>query len=109
VAQDYFSKWPFAITLPDQKAVLFGQNSPLLQLPLTPISEVPDPGDYSCQFQRILVEMWEMVQVNATKSAERAEQNDIHCGAKNNPTKGKLDLYWTGPGNVISIKVSPTL
>ena len=205
VAQDYFSKWPFAIALPDQKAativrvlgdqvftmvgppckafgvekshttlyhpmgdglvermnhsllsllrtlterqndwedylqlllfayrtsqhsvtklspyeVLFGRNPPSLQLPLPSTLTPPDPGDYSCQLQHKLMEMWEMVEANMTEAAERQRKNypgqnmaTYVVGQKvllDDPARGKLDPHWTGSWEVISVKGPLTL
>ena len=38
-------------------------------------SAFPDPGDHSCQLQWKLMEMWEMVEANTTKSAETQQSN----------------------------------
>jgi len=90
--------------------VLFGQNPPLLQLPFPPTSAFPDPGDYSCQLHWKLMDMWEIVEANATKSVNTQKNN--HAGQNkvefvegqrmflDNQTRGKLDPCWTGPSNI---------
>ena len=99
--------------------VLFGWNPPSLQLPLPSSLTPPDPGDYSCQLQHKLMEMWEMVEANMTEAAERQKKNypgqnmaTYVVGQKvllDDPAKGKLDPHWTGSWEVISVKGPLTL
>ena len=87
--------------------VLFGRNPPSLQLPSPSTSMSPDPGDYSCQLQRKLMELWEIVEANMTESAERQKRNypgqnlaAPMVGQRvllDDPARGKLDPHWTGP------------
>ena len=99
--------------------VLFGGNPPYLHLPPPSTSASPDPGDYSNQLQRKLMELWEMVEVNMTESAEKQKRN--YPGQNlaiptvgesvllDDPARGKLDPHWTGPWKVISVKGPLTL
>ena len=99
--------------------VLFGRNPPSLQLPSPPTSTSPDPGDYSCQLQRKLMDLWEIVEANMTESAERQKRNypgqnlaTPTVGQRvllDDPARGKLDPHWTGPWEVISVKGPLTL
>ena len=66
--------------------VLFGRNPPSLQLPLPSTLTPPDPGDYSCQLQHKLMEMWEMVEANMTEAAERQK--------KNYPGQNMATMWW---------------
>ena len=51
--------------------ILFGQNSASPHLSITPIATISDPGDYSSQLQRKLLELKEMVEVNIVEDASR--------------------------------------
>ena len=95
VAQDYFSKWPFSIALPDQKAATI------------------------VRVLTVKCNLWEMVEANMTEAAERQKKNypgqnmaTYVVGQKvllDDPARGKLDPHWTGSWEVISVKGPLTL
>ena len=94
--------------------ILFGQNPASPHLSISPIATIPDPGDYSSQLQRKLLELKEIVEANIVEAASR--QKECYKGQEpaklsvgqqvllDDPTKGKLDPRWTGPWLVEEIK-----
>ena len=80
---------------------------------------IHDPGDYSSQLQRKLLELIEMVEANIVEAASRQKESykcrepaKLNVGQQvllDNPTRGKLHPCWTGPWEVEEIRNSSTV
>ena len=108
VAQDYFSKWPFARAIPDQKA---DRIVDILRDDLFTLVGPP---------QKLQLELREMEEANIVESAERQQQSYEGCESRatlevgqqvllDNPTKGKLEPRWTGPWTVRALRGPSTV
>ena len=99
--------------------ILFGQNPISPHLTIPPVTVIHNPGDYSGQLQRKLLELTEMVESNIVETASRQKESykcrepaKLKVGQQvllDDPTKGKLDPRWTGPWEVEEIRSSCTV
>ena len=99
--------------------ILFGQNPISPHLTIPPVTVIHNPGDYSGQLQRKLLELTEMVESNIVEAASRQKESykcrepaKLKVGQQvllDDPTKGKLDPRWTGPWEVEEIRSSCTV
>ena len=99
--------------------ILFEQNPASPHLSIPPIAMIPDPGDYSSQLQRKLLELKEMVEAKIVEATSR--QKECYKGQEpaklsvgqqvflDDTTKGKLDPRWTGSWLVEEIKEPSTV